>query len=203
MNRSDEDLLLEHEVDGIREYDNPLPGWWVNLFWVTILFCFPYTLYYHGVEGRAIEDEHEAAVADRATQLIKSFGKLENDVPTLLKYMVDPVGLAGAGAMFRGKCAQCHAADGGGGVGPNLTDDHYVNVKNLQDIYRVIKEGVPLKGMPAWGLQMSDTQMVLLAAYVAQLRGKPVRGAAPKGEVIPAWPTDSSEPTATTVETVK
>lgn len=188
MNGSNDDLLMEHEVDGIREYDNPLPGWWVNLFWLSILFCFPYTLYYHGVEGRTIQDEHESDVADRATELIATFGKLENQLPTLQKYMVDPIGLAGAGAMFRGKCAQCHAADGGGGVGPNLSDDHYINVKKIEDIFKVIKDGVPLKGMPAWGTQLSDTQIVLLASYVAQLRGKPIKGAAPKGEVIPAWP---------------
>ncbi len=188
MKSDREDLLLEHEVDGIREYDNPLPGWWVGLFWVTILFCLPYVLFYHSVDGRSIHDEYDQDVGEHAARLIEKYGKLTNDIPTLQKYMVDPTAMSAMQSLFKGKCAQCHSSDAGGGVGPNLTDDYYINIKKLDDIANVIRAGVPLKGMPTWGGQLSDTQIVLMASYVAQLRGRPIQGQAPKGEKIAPWP---------------
>jgi cytochrome c oxidase cbb3-type subunit 3 len=188
VNAGNEPKLLDHEYDGIREYDNPLPGWWVNLFWLTIVFCVPYTIYYHGVEGRTVHDELDRAVAERAKLLIATYGELEPDAATLTRYSSDAVAMTGMRSVFQGKCAQCHAADGGGGVGPNLTDDHYINVKSIEDLPRVIESGVPLKGMPAWGGQLSRTEIVLIASYVAQLRGRPVAGRAAQGVEIPAWP---------------
>ncbi len=191
-----EPLLMAHEYDGIREFDNPLPGWWRALFWLSILFCGPYTLWYHFGNGVSIQGEYQQELADQADRLIQTYGKLTPDEPTLLRFMDDKIAMAGMGALFRSKCAQCHNADASGNVGPNLTDDSWINVKTLTDIPAVISAGVAAKGMPTWKGQLADTQIVLLGSYVAELRRHPVPGKAPQGNVIPPWPKAPSAPPA-------
>ncbi|RMG47927.1 MAG: cytochrome C oxidase Cbb3 [Acidobacteria bacterium] len=187
------DKLFDHDYDGIREYDNPLPRWWVFIFVGTILFCFPYVVYYHFTPGRTIYDALDREVAAYADKLLATYGELTPDEDTILRFMDDDVAMTGMASLFKGRCAQCHLADGSGNVGPNLTDDSWIHVKTLTDIPRVIKNGVPLKGMPAWGERLTDTQIVLLSAYVARLRRNPVPGKAPQGEVIPPWPTRTAD----------
>ena len=187
--RPSSDPLLDHEYDGIREYDNPLPGWWVALLWATMIFSVVYVFYYHsGVEGRSIEGDYQSEVAAFAQQLIARYGELAADQDTILRYAQDPMAMAGMGSQFKARCAQCHANDGGGNIGPNLLDDHYIHIKDVADLYRVIKDGVVAKGMPAWGQQLSETQLVLMAAYVAQLRGQGAGGKQPEGNPIAPWP---------------
>jgi cytochrome c oxidase cbb3-type subunit 3 len=181
---SDPSSVLDHNYDGIQEYDNPLPGWWVWTFWLTILFAFPYTVYYHFGEGPSLDQAYEAEVADHANQLLATYGKLAPDAPTILKYRDDAVAMAGMASLFRSKCAQCHRADGTGMVGPNLTDDRWINVKAVTDIAKVIQDGVVLKGMPTWKDQLTDTQIVLLASYVTKLAQSPKPGKEPQGDAI-------------------
>ena len=105
---------------------------------------------------------------------------------------------AGAG-LFKANCAVCHGADGGGGTGPNLCDDSFLNVKKPEDIFTVISGGVVQKGMPAWNARFGEAQMVLLSSYVAHLRGtSPAAPKAPQGNAIAAWATvpPPSEPAA-------
>ncbi|MFG0316372.1 MAG: cbb3-type cytochrome c oxidase N-terminal domain-containing protein [Planctomycetota bacterium JB042] len=182
-----EEILRDHSYDGIQEYDNPLPGWWVWTWIATIVFCFPYLAYYHGAEGRTLGDEYEQEVAEFADMLLATYGELEPDRETLAKYMTDPVAMAGMKSLFKSKCTQCHRADGSGMVGPNLTDDSWLHVKEMPDIFTVLDQGVEAKGMPAWGPQLSKTQIVLMSAYVASLRETPKPGKEPQGEVIPPW----------------
>jgi cytochrome c oxidase cbb3-type subunit 3 len=181
------DRLFDHEFDGIREYDNPLPGWWMLLFALTILFCGPYILYYHFGVGPSIEAKLEAEHEAYATRLLATYGDLEPDRDTLLRYMDDQVVMTGMAGLFRGRCAQCHLADGSGSVGPNLTDDAWINVTQVTDIPRIVAQGVPAKGMPAWGDRLTETQVVLLSSYVAGLRRRPVSGKEAQGRHIPPW----------------
>jgi cytochrome c oxidase cbb3-type subunit III len=190
----EEDPLLDHEYDGIKEYDNPLPGWWVAMFWLTVLFAIPYVAYFHGKEGRSIHDGYQAELAAYAAQLVATYGNLAADEQTILRYAQDPVAMSGMASVFRSKCAQCHADDGSGMVGPNLTDDAWLNVKQVPDIAAVIRDGLELKGMPAWGERLSETETVLMAAFVASLRAEPVDGKAPQGDVLPPWPDVEPEP---------
>ncbi len=180
--------LLDHEYDGIHEYDNPLPGWWVWLFALTTLFALPYIGWYHLGIGPSIYDDLDAEVAAYAEQLLATYGELEPDEPTILRFMNDRVAMTGMSGLFKGKCAQCHTANGSGNVGANLTDDHWINVEKLTDIHSVIRDGVIAKGMPVWGDRLTETQIVLLSAYVATLRENPIPGKVPEGKVIPPWP---------------
>lgn len=184
----DRDKIFDHEYDGIREYDNPMPRWWVLLFVLSIVFCFPYIVWYHFSPGNTIEDALDAEIAAFAQQLLATYGELQPDAETLLRFMDDDVAMTGIAGLYKGKCAQCHLADGSGNVGPNLTDPAWINVREITDIATILDEGVVKKGMPAWGDKLTTTQLVLLSSYVARLSRTPVAGKAAEGTTIPAWP---------------
>jgi cytochrome c oxidase cbb3-type subunit 3 len=187
--KPERDVLFDHAYDGIMEYDNPMPGWWVWLFVGSIVFSGLYALYYHVGVGPSIYDKLEAERAAYGQQLIERYGQLEADEQTIATMMQEENVMNSMASLFKGKCAQCHAADGSGGVGPNLTDDYYINVNNLTDIARILTNGVEGKGMPAWEGQFSETQIVLMSAYVAYLRETdPGAGKQAEGEEIPEWP---------------
>ena len=184
-----QEKLTDHTYDGIKEYDNPLPGWWKFLFWLSIFFAPIYLFYFHfGVEGRTIHDQYERQMARVFEVRFEEIGVLEPDRKTILEYMNKPDWLAVGKVVFKTNCVSCHGADGGGLVGPNLTDDSWKNVRNIEDIAKVIANGAANGSMPAWKNRMShQNQIVLTAAYIASLRANPVDGKAPEGNPIPAW----------------
>jgi cytochrome c oxidase cbb3-type subunit 3 len=187
------DKLFDHEYDGIREYDNPMPKWWVYIFIATAIFAYPYIVYYHFGQGPSIQDQLAAEREAYAQQLLATYGDLQPDEATLLTFMHDDVAMTGMAGLFKGKCAQCHLADGSGSVGPNLTDEAWINVKRITDIAELVTHGRPGKGMPAWGDRLTQTQIVLLSSYVAQLRNNPIPGKEPQGNPIPPWPAAAAD----------
>ncbi|MDG1808594.1 MAG: c-type cytochrome [Pirellulaceae bacterium] len=181
---------MEHAYDGIQEYDNPLPGWWKFLFWVSIIFAPLYYFYIHsGVEGRSQIDQYNNHMASVFELRFSEIGELQGDRETLLKYMNEsPEWLAVGKVVYQTNCVSCHRADGGGLVGPNLTDDYWKHVTNIEDIVKVIEDGAANGAMPAWRNRLShQNQIVLTAAYVAAMRKNPVSGKSPEGKEIPAW----------------
>ena len=182
------DKLFDHDYDGIREYDNPMPKWWVYMFVLCTIFAFPYVLHYHYGHGTTVLGALEAEQAAYAEKLMTTYGDLQPDEPTLLQFMDDELAMVGMSSLFKGKCASCHLADGSGSVGPNLTDDHYLNVKQVTDIADIVSNGLVTKGMPAWKDKLTETQVVLLSSYVAQMRRQPIPGKPAQGETIPPWP---------------
>lgn len=184
-----EEILTNHSYDGIQEYDNPLPGWWKFLFWCSIFFAPLYWFYFqHGVEGRSVHDQYEQHMAAIFTLKFEEIGELEADRATVYEYMNKPEWRAVGKVVYTTNCVSCHGADGGGVVGPNLTDDHWKNVRNIEDIAKVIANGAANGSMPAWKNRMSHkNQIVLTAAYVASLRDSPVSGKPPEGNPIPPW----------------
>ena len=156
MNRADFDQVLNHEYDGIREYDNPTPGWWNWLFAISVMFSVVYWAWYHiGTESMTIQQDWEAAQVAEFQKIFGKLGKLEPDEATISKMMDDPQMMAVARGIFAGNCAACHARDGGGITGVNLTDDVYKNVRTLGDFYNVISKGANNQAMPAWENRLS------------------------------------------------
>ncbi len=174
------DELLDHAYDGIREYDNPLPKWWLGIFYISIIFALIYIPYYLFLGGPSQEDEYAAEMAAAAA----SAPKVDAAGEDALEKIAADAGRVGEGkALFAVNCMPCHAADAGGLVGPNLTDDHWIHGGRLTDIARVISEGVPEKGMIAWKKQLSPAQIQSLTAFVRSLRGtKPAAPKPPEGE---------------------
>jgi cytochrome c oxidase cbb3-type subunit 3 len=186
----DETLLTGHSYDGIVEYDNPLPGWWKFLFWFFILIAPIYYFYFHsGMEGRSIHDQYNNHMASVFEIRFSEIGELTADRETILEYLNEkPEWLAVGKVTYQTNCVSCHGADGGGLVGPNLTDNYWKHVRNVEGIASVIKNGAGNGAMPAWKTRLSHpNQIVLTAAYVASLRQNPVPGKGPEGNEIPDW----------------
>jgi cytochrome c oxidase cbb3-type subunit 3 len=181
--------LTEHDYDGIREYDNPTPGWWHAIFLASVVFSWFYFMFYEFSPMASSERDiwTKAQVAEY-TRLFGKLGDLKNDEPTILKLQAMPDMMQVAQGMFETNCAQCHAKNGSGINGVNLTDDHYKSVRSLRDVYTVITAGAANGAMPAWRTNFSENERVLLAAYVASLRGLHLTGRGPEGEKIAAWP---------------
>lgn len=181
----------DHVYDGIQEYDNPTPGWWWWIFWVTVVFSICYFMFYT-VSPLALTNakEHEAALATNLKQQFGEIGTLKPDRETLVRFMHEPRWLLVGKTVFAGRCVQCHGNDGSGVVGPNLTDDLWKNVSNIEDIATVIANGAAAGAMPAWRTQLHPNEIVLTAAYVASLRGQNLPSPRPaEGVKIAPWPT--------------
>ena len=192
-----EELLTDHSYDGIQEYDNPLPGWWTWLFIASFFFAIFYVVYFHmgeGPTGRSIQDQYDQQAAEIFELRFSEIGELKPDEETILKYMNDPKWLAVGEVVYKTNCVSCHGREGEGLVGPNLTDDHWKNVRKIEDIATVIQDGAANGSMPAWRNRLSHiNQIVLTSAYVASMRGSGVAGKSPEGDPIPQWP-DPPEP---------
>jgi cytochrome c oxidase cbb3-type subunit 3 len=189
MNRQAQQLT-DHEYDGIREYDNPTPGWWHAIFLSTVVFSVFYFLFWHTSPlAYSIQEAWQMKQVAEYQRVFGALGDLEPDEPTILKMMGNQQMLQIAQGIFQTNCAACHAKDGGGINGVNLTDDHYKNVKVLTDIFNTISNGAASGAMPTWKNRLSSNERVILAAYIATLRGtKPAVAKAPEGDVIPPWP---------------
>ncbi len=184
------DELTDHSYDGIQEYDNPLPGWWKWLFIGTVVFAFPYIVYYHGGDAPTMDQRYSAAVAENAKLAFAEIGELAGDEDTMRTYLADPKWIAYGESVYKANCVSCHGATGGGLVGPNLCDDAFLHINNLEDIYKVINEGANRGAMPAWLNRLGQNDRVLVSVYVATLRGSNPGGNAkgPQGKTIPPWP---------------
>jgi len=164
-------LLLDHEADGIRELDNKLPRWWVWLFYLTIMFAAVYMVYYH-VLGSGNLMASEYAQEMKVGDVLKgaAMTKFEAGILTL-QPSNDPEPLANGKKTFGTLCAPCHRPDGGGLVGPNLTDDYWIHGSNFADNVTTIWNGVPAKGMITWKNMLKPNEIHDVASYIYTLRG--------------------------------
>jgi cytochrome c oxidase cbb3-type subunit III len=175
------DELRGHRFDGIEEYDNPLPRWWLGIFWVTIAFAIFYVPYVHLGEGNTIADEYAADMAKASEQMAAQ--QINWDDAELSAHCEGgEAWKAPAQANYALRCAACHRADGGGVVGPAFTDDAYIHGGGYKDIAEVITVGVPAKGMIAWGKQLKQDEIRDLTCLVRSFRGTVVdQPKAPQG----------------------
>lgn len=185
MSDGDRDRLLSHAYDGIEEYDNPLPGWWVWIFWATIIFSVGYWAYYQMGPGPSVVAVYEAEMREAAARqpVVPAAGTVSDQ--TLRALEKNAAAIAQGKAIFAGKCVPCHGDRGQGIVGPNLTDDYWIHGGRPSEIYRTITEGVPEKGMVPWKTQLSAEEIAAVSAYVLSLRGtKPPNAKPPEGQQV-------------------
>ncbi|WP_245553803.1 cbb3-type cytochrome c oxidase N-terminal domain-containing protein [Cytophaga aurantiaca] len=181
----EEEILMDHVYDGIRELDNNLPPWWKYLFYATIVFGFGYIYYYHftGTDRLQIgEYNQELLVAE--TEMVEYRKHAANSIDESNVKMSDEAGIKEGYTLFQENCIACHGKTGGGGVGPNLTDEYWLHGGGLSDVFKTIKYGVPQKGMISWKSQLSPLNMQQLTSYIMSLKGtNPEKAKAPQGEL--------------------
>ena len=180
------DLELDHNYDGIKELDNILPPWWLYSFYVSIVFAVGYMVYYHMLDGenQVMEYEQERLAAKIAVEEYKKNASdlVDAESVTLMTEVED---LEKGAALFQANCMACHAADGGGGIGPNLVDQHWILGGGIKNVFHTISEGGRAgKGMVAWNSTLKPTEIQQVTSYVLSLQGSvPANPKAPEGDV--------------------
>ena len=253
--------LIDHDYDGIQEYDNDLPGWWKTLFLITIIVSVIYVPYYHlfgdlqdaeyqkemgtyveASAGRSAFSSYSSPWASdgeitpslRAEmdkildapfdeQLMRAMAKADSDQLAKLKAafpdviaaygegastapepapvekeepvaaapvtemaaLTDEASLAAGKKIWDTQCFTCHLNDGGGSIGPNMTDNYWIHGGDMASIVNLIKVGVPTKGMIPWEATLTPDQIMQVSSYIkVKLVGTtPAVAKAPQGEL--------------------
>lgn len=180
------EIILDHNYDGIRELDNVLPPWWVYLFYATIIFGVVYLIRFHvaGDYDQKLEYEQEVAAAKIAIEEYKKTAKDLVDVNTV-EFLSEAADLSAGEKIFTTSCVVCHMADGGGGIGPNLTDEYWILGGGIKNVFNTISEGGrDGKGMIAWKQSLKPLEMAQVASYILTLGGTTAANPkAPEGEI--------------------
>jgi cytochrome c oxidase cbb3-type subunit 3 len=192
------EIILDHNYDGIKELDNNLPPWWLYGFYASIIFAAVYLVKYHVFDGDNQIDELETELAEAriAIEAYKKTAKNLVDINTVTQ-LTDAADLSAGKAIFQTNCVACHMADGGGGIGPNLTDDHWILGGGIKNVFRTVSEGGRSgKGMIAWKAQLKPLEMAQVASYVLTFQGTtPANPKVAEGDI---WVDESTEtPTET------
>lgn len=201
----EKDIELEHDYDGIKELDNDLPPWWVYLFYGTIIFGVIYLGKYQlfGGDNQIQELEKDMAIAQKE---IEEYKKTAPDMLTADKVVLltDPADIAAGKSIYDTNCVACHRADGGGGIGPNLTDDSWILGGDVKEIFNTImKGGRDGKGMVAWEQQIKPTDIQKVASYILSLQGtNPPDAKAPEGDKVAGASAAATPATGATKDTL-
>lgn len=180
------EIVLDHNYDGIRELDNKLPPWWVYGFYATILFALVYMARFHIFGGVDQSEEYEIAVAEAKLE-IEEYKRTAKDLVDFntVEFLADASDLKAGETIFAGNCVACHKASGGGGIGPNLTDDHWILGGGIKNVFKTISEGGRAgKGMISWKSNLKPSEMAQVASYILSLHGtNPADAKEPEGEI--------------------
>lgn len=181
--------LTGHQYDDIQEYDNPLPAWWSWIFAGSIIFAFCYFgIVLLSGDQLSAQGSYDRALAEDLKRQMAG-GLLTADAKTILNLSKDPETLQVGASIFAANCVACHNRDGSGlpGLGVNLTDDYYINVRKIEDIADVVTKGRNNGAMPTWRGRLSPNEIVQVSAFVASLRGQNKPGRGHDGILIPPW----------------
>ncbi|GAA4885058.1 cbb3-type cytochrome c oxidase N-terminal domain-containing protein [Flaviramulus aquimarinus] len=180
------EIILDHNYDGIKELDNNLPPWWLYAFYISIIFAFVYLAKYHVFNGDNQIDELETELAEArvAIEQYKKTAKNLVDANTVTQ-LTEAADLAAGKTIFQTNCVACHMADGGGGIGPNLTDKHWILGGNIKSVFTTVSEGGRSgKGMIAWKTQLKPLEMAQVSSYVLTFQGTtPANPKAAEGDI--------------------
>ncbi len=178
MDEQGTDQLMEHSYDGIQEYNNPMPRWWIQLFYITIIFAFLYLALYPGLGNfkgylnwtSAGQHAEEVAVAE------KTYGPIFKKYAAIsIEELTDshPEALEMGQRIFLNNCAVCHGSDAGGAPGfPALNDNDWLHGGTPAQIEKIISEGKS-SSMPAWEAILGKSGVEEVASYVFKLSNRP------------------------------
>ncbi len=187
------EIILDHNYDGIKELDNNLPPWWLYGFYISIVFAVVYMLRFHVFDGYTQADELETELAD-AREAIEAYKKTAKNLVDIntVTLLTDAADLSAGKTIFETNCVACHMADGGGGIGPNLTDDHWILGGGIKNVFKTVSEGGRSgKGMIAWKQQLKPLEMAQVSSYVLTFQG--TTPANPKDAEGDIWVDETAE----------
>jgi len=183
---NEDEIILDHNYDGIKELDNNLPPWWLYGFYASIIFAGIYLARYHVFDGATQKEEYLAEVAEAkaAVEAYKENAKGLIDANTV-ELLTGTEDINAGKAIFSGNCAACHKIDGGGGIGPNLTDSYWILGGGIKNVFNTISEGGRAgKGMVSWKTDLKPEEMAQVASYVLSLHSTtPLDPKEPEGEL--------------------
>jgi cytochrome c oxidase cbb3-type subunit 3 len=160
--------VLDHVIDGIEEYDTPLPRWWLYMFYATIVWAFGYWVYYPSWFGPGISGwSQNEAWAQEVAAHEKAHPKVAGDA-VLVKYLGNATAVEEGKALYAQNCAACHGPEGKGLIGPNLTDSTWLYGGKPEEIMKTVTDGTE-KGMPAWGPILGTEKIAKATAFVHTL----------------------------------
>jgi cytochrome c oxidase cbb3-type subunit 3 len=180
------DKVRDHDFDGIQEFDNRLPNWWIGTFVLTVVFAVYYwTAHYTFGAKPTHKEEFEADMAElQKLQLEKGAGgPTDAEIAAMQK---QPAELALGKQVFMTNCIACHGEHAQGVIGPNLTDHYWLHGGKPSQLGVTVMKGVPDKGMPTWKGVLGDAHIHHVVAYVVSLRDShPASPKAPQGVLEP------------------
>ena len=194
------EIILDHNYDGIKELDNNLPPWWLYAFYASIVFAVIYNVRYDILDGPDQADEIAAEYAD-ANKAIEEYKKTAKDLVDFetVTLLTDASDMDAGKKIFEANCVACHMADGGGGIGPNLTDENWILGGGIKNVFKTISEGGrDGKGMISWKSTLKPSEMQQVGSYLLTFQGTtPANPKAPEGDI---WKDESVQPTEETTQ---
>lgn len=177
---------VRHVYDGIEEQDNAMPGWWVWLFILCVIFGFLYWLHYTSGSGPTLKQEYTEALKEYQLNIEKNAGSVVDTEESLMAFMKGENAIHEGSEIFAAKCAICHGNNLEGKIGPNLTDRFWTTGNGSRmDIVRTITKGSPVKGMPPWETQLKPNEIKYVAAFVySKIGSNPANAKAPEGTEV-------------------
>ena len=182
----EEEIILDHNYDGIKELDNSLPPWWVYMFYASIIFAVVYLVRFEVFDGDSQVTEYNKAVAEAKASLDK-YKETATDLvdASTVTLLTDEKDLKRGKAIFNLNCAACHLADGGGSIGPNLTDENWILGGGIKNVFTTVSNGGrDGKGMVAWNKILKPIDIAKVSSYIISLQGTtPANPKKPEGEI--------------------
>lgn len=157
-------LIKDHDYDGIRELDNDLPPWWKWLFYITIAFSVIYFVRLFVFNADDLVQDREFAIEMEGFEASRP--EKVADINFSVVLLEDATSLTNGEATWTKVCAACHLADGGGLVGPNMTDNFWIHGNTVEDLYRISTEGVIAKGMLPYKDQLSNQERLEVVSFI-------------------------------------
>lgn len=168
-----EPTVRPHTYDGIREFDQRLPNWWLFTLYGAIAFWLGFWSYYQwfhaGPDG---PHRVEAELAQIEAAKLSASAAARIDDASLWAMSRNPVIVAAGRKTFEANCIPCHLSSLRGksenpqAIGPDLTDHYWIHGGHPTDAYRTVTQGVAAKGMPTWGPILGARRITEVVAYV-------------------------------------